>query len=217
MSKQLHCSVSPWWRKWTVAPAPDSSTSNTMVVPTHSGVSGARSTDQTTRPSSAGSTRRSRNLLPEREAISRLLSCSAEAVAGHHHDEIASGVRKAASTSSGEAAKVSVLSKSSLVSVRSAAVGMAASFPKFTIDYLYKDTLVNDGRPPLLSTGPSGRGDDANRFRPRRSERYVVMRWPRTLLPASSSGGENGPTPPLPGDTVTSPPLTPLFPGSPTS
>ena len=41
------------------------------------------------------------------------------------------------------------------------------------------------------------------------------MRWPRTLLPASSSGGENVPTPPLPGDTVTRPPLTPLLPGRP--
>ena len=43
------------------------------------------------------------------------------------------------------------------------------------------------------------------------------MNLPRTLLPAPSSGGEKSPTPPLPGDTVTMPPLTPLFPGSPTS
>ena len=68
-------------------------------------------------------------MLPEREAISSVPPCSAEPVAGHHQDEIASGVRKAASTSSDEAAKVSVLSKSSLVSVRSVAVVMGASFP----------------------------------------------------------------------------------------
>ncbi len=64
---------------------------------------------------------------------------------------------------------------------------------------------------------PSRRGAEANKLSPKRSERYVVIRWPRTLLPASSSGGENVPTPPFPGDTVTSPPLTPLFPGRPTS
>ena len=39
------------------------------------------------------------------------------------------------------------------------------------------------------------------------------MRCPRTLLPAASSGGENVPRPPLPGDTVTMPPGDPAFPG----
>ena len=54
-------------------------------------------------------------------------------------------------------------------------------------------------------------------MRPSASERYLVMRCPRTLLPAASSGGENVPRPPLPGDTVTMPPLTPLLPGRPMS
>src|ERR1700749_4502144 len=60
-------------------------------------------------------------------------------------------------------------------------------------------------------------GAEAKRLRPSASERYLVMRCPRTLLPASSSGGENVPRPPLPGDTVTMPPATPLLPGRPTS
>src|ERR1700742_3029073 len=60
-------------------------------------------------------------------------------------------------------------------------------------------------------------GTEAKRLRPSASERYLVIRWPRTLLPAASSGGENVPTLPLPGDTVTMPPLTPLLPGRATS
>src|SRR4029453_16028544 len=49
------------------------------------------------------------------------------------------------------------------------------------------------------------------------SARYLVTSWPRTLLPAASSGGEKVARPPLPGDTVTMPPLTPLLPGIPIS
>ena len=60
-------------------------------------------------------------------------------------------------------------------------------------------------------------GAEANRLSPSASERYLVMSCPRTLLPAASSGGENVPRPPLPGDTVTMPPATPLLPGRPTS
>ena len=37
----------------------------------------------------------------------------------------------------------------------------------------------------------------------------------RTLLPASSSGGETTAMPNLPGETAMRPPPTPLFPGSP--
>ena len=44
-----------------------------------------------------------------------------------------------------------------------------------------------------------------------------VASWPRTLLPASSNGGEKVPRPPLPGAMVTMPPVTPLLPGRPTS
>src|SRR6202042_2234880 len=61
------------------------------------------------------------------------------------------------------------------------------------------------------------KGAEANRLSPSASERYLVMCCPRTLLPAASSGGENVPRPPLPGDTVTMPPATPLLPGRPTS
>src|ERR1700752_2110367 len=55
------------------------------------------------------------------------------------------------------------------------------------------------------------KGAEANRLSPSTSERYVVMCCPRTLLPAASRGGENVPRPPLPGDTVTMPPATPLL------
>src|SRR4029077_6530601 len=76
------------------------------------------------------------------------------------------------------------------------------------------------GHPPLRSLSFAGYqaiGAEANRLSPSASEMYLVMRCPRTLLPASSSGGENVPTPPLPGDTVTMPPATPPLPGRPTS
>ena len=56
-------------------------------------------------------------------------------------------------------------------------------------------------------------GAEAKRLSPSASERYLVIRWPRTLLPASSSGGENVPMLPLPGDTVTMPPADSAFAG----
>src|SRR4029453_5281056 len=58
---------------------------------------------------------------------------------------------------------------------------------------------------------------DANTFSPSRADISLVSSAPRTLLPAWSGRGENVPRPPLPGDTVTMPPLTPLLPGSPIS
>src|SRR4051812_29357308 len=58
---------------------------------------------------------------------------------------------------------------------------------------------------------------EAKRLSPSRSARYLVTSWPRTLLPAGSSGGEKVARPPLPGETVTMPPLTPLLPGIPIS
>src|SRR6185436_7691208 len=64
---------------------------------------------------------------------------------------------------------------------------------------------------------PRATGVDANRFSPSRSERKRVASLPRTLLPAASSGGEKAASAPLPGATVTMPPLTPLLPGRPTS
>ncbi len=60
-------------------------------------------------------------------------------------------------------------------------------------------------------------GFEAKRLSPSRSDRYLVTRCPLMLLPAPSSSGEKVPKPPFPGDTVTMPPLTPLFPGSPIS
>ena len=60
-------------------------------------------------------------------------------------------------------------------------------------------------------------GSEAKRLSPSRSARYFVTSWPRTLLPAASSGGEKVARPPLPGETVTMPPLTPLLPGIPIS
>jgi hypothetical protein len=72
-------------------------------------------------------------------------------------------------------------------------------------------------RYPVILSDLQTAGTEENRFRPSASERYLVTPWPRTLLPATSSGGENVPTPPLPGDTVTIPPLTPLLPGRPMS
>ena len=43
----------------------------------------------------------------------------------------------------------------------------------------------------------------------------AIARCARTLLPASSSGGETTAMPNLPGDTAMMPPPTPLFAGSP--
>src|SRR5918993_1992290 len=59
-------------------------------------------------------------------------------------------------------------------------------------------------------------GSEVKRLRPSRSDTNFVTSWPRTLLPAASSGGEKVARPPLPGETVTMPPLTPLLPGIPT-
>ena len=73
------------------------------------------------------------------------------------------------------------------------------------------------------AAAPAGRGQprepasEAKRLSPSRSARYLVTSWPRTLLPAASRGGEKVASPPLPGDTVTMPPLTPLLPGIPIS
>ena len=64
------------------------------------------------------------------------------------------------------------------------------------------------------SSPPVPRRTDRGRAGARETGRRAV---PRTLLPASSSRGENVPSPPFPGDTVTIPPPIPLFPGSPTS
>ena len=58
---------------------------------------------------------------------------------------------------------------------------------------------------------------DAKIFNPSISERNSVASCPRTLFPAASRGGEKVARPPLPGDTVTIPPLTPLLAGSPIS
>src|SRR6476661_3217902 len=65
--------------------------------------------------------------------------------------------------------------------------------------------------------GAVGTGTDARMSRPSVRERKAALREPRTLLPAGSSGGENVPSAPLPGDTVTMPPPMPLLPGRPTS
>ena len=46
-------------------------------------------------------------------------------------------------------------------------------------------------------------------------EMSVIALCARTLLPASSSGGEITAIPNLPGETAMMPPPTPLFPGSP--
>ena len=62
-----------------------------------------------------------------------------------------------------------------------------------------------------------GSGSDANRSNPNRRDRNLAASCPLMLLPASSSGGANVPSPPLPGETVMTPPLIPLLPGSPTS
>ncbi len=43
----------------------------------------------------------------------------------------------------------------------------------------------------------------------------MIALWPRTLLPAASSGGAKVPIPNLPGDTAISPPPTPLLAGRP--
>ena len=125
-------------------PTPASSTAKTIVVPTHSGESGASRTVQATRPSSAGATSISTIVLPEREAISRVPPGSADPLAGLHQDETASVVRRAASTASAGAATVNVASKSWLVSVaecRCAAVAVVMGgilSGIFTITYLYK-------------------------------------------------------------------------------
>ena len=60
-------------------------------------------------------------------------------------------------------------------------------------------------------------GAEMKRSRPRRWDRKRATIWPRTLLPASSSGGAKVPSAPLPGETVTMPPPMPLLPGSPIS
>ena len=60
-------------------------------------------------------------------------------------------------------------------------------------------------------------GADAKRLSPSASERSLVTSCPRTLYPALSRGGEYVPRPSFPGETVTMPPPTPLFPGSLTS
>ena len=63
-----------------------------------------------------------------------------------------------------------------------------------------------------------GRGrPEAKRVESEPLGRYFVTSWPRTLLPAGSRRGENVASPPLPGETVTTPPLTPLLPGTPIS
>ena len=118
-----------------MAPAPVSSTAKTMVVPTHSGVSGDSRTDQTTRPSSAGSTSRSSILLPEREATSRMPPGSADPAAGLHQDEIASVVRRAASTASAGAATFKVLSKSCASVLGVAAVCGSHGWRPFQADH----------------------------------------------------------------------------------
>jgi hypothetical protein len=43
----------------------------------------------------------------------------------------------------------------------------------------------------------------------------AIAFWPRTLLPAASSGGETTAMPNFPGETAISPPPTPLFAGRP--
>src|SRR5215218_1882872 len=63
----------------------------------------------------------------------------------------------------------------------------------------------------------AGSGSDENKSRPRRWARNRATSCPRTLFPVASNGGANVAKPPLPGETVTIPPPTPLFPGRPTS
>src|SRR5262249_24335022 len=58
-------------------------------------------------------------------------------------------------------------------------------------------------------------GLDAYGFPPRALEISVIAFCARTLLPASSRGGETTAIPNFPGDTAMSPPPTPLFPGNP--
>src|SRR5262245_59564302 len=58
---------------------------------------------------------------------------------------------------------------------------------------------------------------EMNRSKPRLCERNFAASCPFTLFPAPSSRGANVPKPPLPGETATIPPPTPLLPGSPIS
>ena len=73
------------------------------------------------------------------------------------------------------------------------------------------------GVQPLPGFGGLGLGSRRDRFSPSLSDRKRVASWPLTLFPTASSGGANVPRPPFPGATVTIPPPTPLFPGSPMS
>src|SRR5262245_33454004 len=59
------------------------------------------------------------------------------------------------------------------------------------------------------------RGFDAYGLPPSAFEMSVIARCARTLLPASSSGGETTAMPNLPGETAMIPPPTPLLAGSP--
>src|SRR3954452_9876622 len=56
---------------------------------------------------------------------------------------------------------------------------------------------------------------DAYGLPPSEFEMAAIARWARTLLPASSSGGEITAMPNLPGDTAMMPPPTPLLAGRP--
>ncbi len=63
----------------------------------------------------------------------------------------------------------------------------AASVRAFIVQPLVSALFID-----LLNPGPQAglAGMEANRWRPRRSERKVAVSWPRTLLPAPSSRGE---------------------------
>ncbi len=67
----------------------------------------------------------------------------------------------------------------------------------------------------LTCARPPYRGFEASGFPPSAFDTSAIAFCARTLLPASSSGGETTAIPNLPGETPMMPPPTPLFPGRP--
>ena len=102
-------------------------------------------------------------------------------MAGAHHDEIASGVRKAASTAAAGAANVLVLVKSGAGPVPRSACGRCVwswschgghplGLGSFTMNLFYKYSLVDVECQPSAPNRPSRTGEEAKMLSPRRSE-----------------------------------------------
>ena len=175
----------------------------TMVVPAHSGVRCASSTDQSTLPGlgrlhAHGRACGCRTVRPPR-GCPRGRPSPWPVPTTTRSPPV---VRRAASTVGGRrgerpgALKSEPVAASGLACVRMAVRSVAVVMAGIPSLVIHNDLLVQvftcewrNVNPPSRTALP-GRGVEAKRFRPRRSERYVVMRWPRTLLPASSSGGE---------------------------